>query len=195
MPAGGRLAPTLTHAAHLAPNGVEGRGPPATAALRSPYETSPAGNEVVLEQQLMQVTETAVQHRLAQNVYAKHLAMIRTAVGAVADTWDRDRRRMDLSTALQISAAGMKAQGTRLRVIAENLANAQSIGEGAGRRALSPPGRDLPRRVRPGDRRHSGEVSGVADDPSTFPRRYEPSHPGRRAEGYVTYTNVNTLMR
>lgn len=80
MPTGGRLTPTLTHAAHLTPNGVEA-GAARTAALRSSYESSPAGNEVVLEQQLMQVTETAVQHRLAQNVYAKHLAMIRTAVG------------------------------------------------------------------------------------------------------------------
>jgi len=101
---------------------------------------------------------------------------------------------MDLSTALQISAAGMKAQGTRLRVIAENLANAQSIGEGPG---------DVPYRRQVVtfqdvfDREIGGtrvEVSGVADDPSTFPRRYEPSHPAADAEGYVTYPNVNTLI-
>ncbi len=34
---------------------------------------------------------------------------------------------MDLLKALKISAAGMKAQGVRLRVIAENMANANSL--------------------------------------------------------------------
>jgi flagellar basal-body rod protein FlgC len=101
---------------------------------------------------------------------------------------------MDLSTALQISASGMKAQGTRLRVIAENLANAQSIGEGPG---------DTPYRrqvvtFRDVFDRELGatrvEIGDVGLDPSTFPRRFEPSHPAADAEGYVTYPNVNSLI-
>ena len=39
---------------------------------------------------------------------------------------------MDLSTAMRIAAAGMKAQSSRLRVTAENLANAQSTAQVAG---------------------------------------------------------------
>ena len=39
---------------------------------------------------------------------------------------------MDLSKAMMISAAGMKAQGTRMRVIAENLANASSVSSAPG---------------------------------------------------------------
>lgn len=101
---------------------------------------------------------------------------------------------MDLTTALQISASGMKAQGTRLRVIAENLANAQSIGEGPG---------DTPYRrqvvtFRDVFDRELGatkvEIGDVGLDPSTFPRRFEPSHPAADAEGYVTYPNVNSLI-
>jgi flagellar basal-body rod protein FlgC len=39
---------------------------------------------------------------------------------------------MDLDRALRISAAGMAAQSTRLRVVAENLANRDSTGESPG---------------------------------------------------------------
>jgi flagellar basal-body rod protein FlgC len=101
---------------------------------------------------------------------------------------------MDLSTALQISASGMKAQGTRLRVIAENLANAQSIGEGPG----DQPYRRQVVTFRDIFDRELGaarvEIGDVGLDPSTFPRRFEPSHPAADPEGYVTYPNVNTLV-
>ena len=40
---------------------------------------------------------------------------------------------MDLMESLMISAAGMRAQGQRLRVVAENLANADSVCGSAGR--------------------------------------------------------------
>ena len=39
---------------------------------------------------------------------------------------------MDLIKSIKISAAGMQAQGTRLRVIAENLANSDSLAERPG---------------------------------------------------------------
>ena len=39
----------------------------------------------------------------------------------------------DLISSLKISAAGMKVQGTRLRVISENLANADSLPTGPGK--------------------------------------------------------------
>ncbi|MBM3573382.1 MAG: flagellar basal body rod protein FlgC, partial [Alphaproteobacteria bacterium] len=39
---------------------------------------------------------------------------------------------MDLAKSLAISASGLKAQGTRMRVISENLANADSQAAGPG---------------------------------------------------------------
>ena len=39
---------------------------------------------------------------------------------------------MELMNAIKISASGMKAQGTRLRVVAENVANADSVGNKPG---------------------------------------------------------------
>ncbi|HET8726039.1 MAG TPA: flagellar basal body rod protein FlgC [Alphaproteobacteria bacterium] len=101
---------------------------------------------------------------------------------------------MDLTKSLQISASAMHAQGTRLRVVAENLANADSTGETPN---------DLPYRRQVVtfrnvfDRAVGAEVVEVADvrpDTSEFTRVYEPGHPSADAEGYVLYPNVNTLV-
>ncbi len=46
------------------------------------YEVAPSGNAVVIEEQLMKVTETQSDYRLVTNLYEKHLSMIRSAIGA-----------------------------------------------------------------------------------------------------------------
>lgn len=48
---------------------------------RRPWETAPAGNAVILEEQMAKVNETQVAHRLTTQLYKKHLAMLRTALG------------------------------------------------------------------------------------------------------------------
>jgi len=47
---------------------------------RNPYETSPNGNSVILEEQLAKVNETHTKHQLVTQLYKKHLTMITTAV-------------------------------------------------------------------------------------------------------------------
>ena len=100
----------------------------------------------------------------------------------------------DLFSAMRISADGLRAQGTRLRVISENLANAESTGK-------TP--QDLPYRRRVVtfqnelDRALGGQtvrIGSIHDDPSDFTRQYEPSHPSADEEGYVLYPNVNSLV-
>lgn len=49
-------------------------------ADRRPYETSPDGNSVVLEEQMSKLNETAISHRLTNEIYSKHLAMLKLAV-------------------------------------------------------------------------------------------------------------------
>ena len=101
---------------------------------------------------------------------------------------------MDLDRALRISAAGMAAQSTRLRVVAENLANRDSTGEAPGadpyrRRTVS-----FANRL---DRAMGAEmvaVSRIAEAPGAFPTRYEPSHPAADARGYVKTPNVDSLV-
>lgn len=45
------------------------------------YEIAPAGNAVILEEQLMAVNETQGAFRLATNLYEKHVRMIKAAIG------------------------------------------------------------------------------------------------------------------
>lgn len=101
---------------------------------------------------------------------------------------------MDIESALRISAAGMQAQATRLRVVAENLANKDSTAE--------TPGGDPYRRrtVTFANRldRATGEqmvrVSRVGTAPGDFPQRFDPAHPAADERGYVRTPNVNSLV-
>lgn len=47
---------------------------------RLPYETSPNGNSVVLEEQMSKMNETAISHKLTNEIYSKQMAMIKIAV-------------------------------------------------------------------------------------------------------------------
>lgn len=47
---------------------------------RKPYETAPAGNAVILEEQMMKVSDSQVKHRLATELYKKQMALFRIAI-------------------------------------------------------------------------------------------------------------------
>ncbi|TIV34180.1 MAG: flagellar basal body rod protein FlgC, partial [Mesorhizobium sp.] len=93
-----------------------------------------------------------------------------------------------------VAASGLGAQSERLRVVSENLANAQSTG--------STPGADPYRRKTitfqsEVDRATGGslvEVSGINRDPSDFPIEFQPGNEAADAKGYVKMPNVNTLV-
>ncbi len=101
---------------------------------------------------------------------------------------------MDLFGSMTIAASGMTAQDERIKVISENLANANST-------ALTPGGDPYRRQVVSFKDHFSKQVgadvvqvAGVSTDPSPFPLRYEPSNPAANAEGYVKLPNVNPLI-
>lgn len=101
---------------------------------------------------------------------------------------------MGFEKSLILSAAGMKAQGERLRIIAENLANSDSA-------ATTPGGNPYSRKVvtfqNVLDRELNMklvEVDRVREDKSEFPLKYDPTHPGADENGYVKMPNVNTLI-
>ena len=71
--------PRATNAAHL--QGTVARGGPARVERQgSPWETSPSGNAVVIEEQLLKVAETQTDYELMTNLYRKHMAMFRMAL-------------------------------------------------------------------------------------------------------------------
>ena len=51
------------------------------AKQKQTYETAPDGNAVVIEEQLMKVSENMGSYRLVTNLYRKHVNMIRIALG------------------------------------------------------------------------------------------------------------------
>lgn len=101
---------------------------------------------------------------------------------------------MDLMESLVLSAAGMKAQGERLRVISENIANADSVSE--------IPGADPYRRKTISFKNAMDDAMGIETvqvdkvgvDRSDFKLKYEPGHPAADAKGYVKLPNVNALI-
>lgn len=99
---------------------------------------------------------------------------------------------MDLKSVTQISASGLKAQSLRMRVIAENLANADSV---AATRGGDPYRRKIAMfRPDPMDAGEGVKVQGIARDRSEFERVYEPGNPAADAQGYVRHANVNSLI-
>ena len=100
----------------------------------------------------------------------------------------------DISTAMQIAASGMRAQSSRLRIVAENLANADSTAQAPG---LDPYRRQVPVFSTYVDRAIGAEMvemSRVTLDPSEFTLRFDPSHPAADSEGYIALPNVNPLV-
>lgn len=101
---------------------------------------------------------------------------------------------MDLTKSMMISAAGMKAQSVRMRIISENLANADSLASTPDaepyRRKVVSFGTELNRELGI----EEVTIDRVQFDKSEFGKRYQPGHPGADAEGYVRTPNVNSLL-
>lgn len=101
---------------------------------------------------------------------------------------------MELMKAIHISASGMKAQGTRLRVTAENLANSDSLAKTAEgepyRRKIITFESELDRKLNA----NLVQIGDVGRDKSDFDLTYEPNHPLANEDGYLKRPNVNALI-
>jgi len=108
-----------------------------------------------------------------------------------------------LFSSMHISAAGMSAQRSRMDIIAENIANAESTRTQEGgpyrRRQV------VFQTVSPGNRfpeifsssfeqkPHSVKVAAIVQDKSPFQQVYNPSHPDADSNGMVKLPNVNAV--
>ena len=101
---------------------------------------------------------------------------------------------MDFSTSMVIAASGMRTQSDRMRVIAENIANANSTSSTPGadpyRRKIATVKSEFDRElnatiVEPGK---------AAEDMSDFRLQYDPGNPAADKQGYVKLPNVNSLV-
>lgn len=100
----------------------------------------------------------------------------------------------DFLASLKIAATGLHAQSARMRVLAENIANADSAGKTPEE---DPYRRRIPTFRAEFDRETGGTVVRIGQmklDQSDFESRYEPGHPAADANGYVRYPNVDSLV-
>ena len=100
----------------------------------------------------------------------------------------------DFSRSMGIATSGLRAQAGRMRVISENIANADSTAPTAGG---DPYRRKVPTFVNQLDRvldAKTVSLGRIKPDQSDFRTKYEPSNPAADANGYVKYPNVNPLV-
>ena len=101
---------------------------------------------------------------------------------------------MDFLKSMSIAAAGLRAQAGRMRIISENIANADSTPTTAGG---SPYRRKVPTFVGEFDRNLNArlvELDKTRTDNSEFRLKYEPGHPAADRNGNVKLPNVNPLI-
>ena len=96
------------------------------------------------------------------------------------------------NTAMGVAASALRAQQSRMRIIAENIANAESTARTAG-------GTPYRRQIPVFEARNVNGATGVAlaevrPDQGDFRMDYDPSHPAANADGYVMRPNVDTLI-
>lgn len=99
---------------------------------------------------------------------------------------------MDFTTSLYIAAAGLRAQSGRMRIIAENLANADSVSANGQpyRRRIATISSDF-------DQELNATVVRLGDpvpDQADFRLQYDPGNPAADKQGYVRLPNVNALV-
>jgi flagellar basal-body rod protein FlgC len=100
----------------------------------------------------------------------------------------------DFTRSMGIATSGLRAQAGRMRVISENIANADSTAQSAGG---DPYRRKVPTFVNQLDRvldAKTVSLGAIKRDQSDFRTKYEPSNPAADANGYVKYPNVNPLV-
>ena len=100
----------------------------------------------------------------------------------------------DFLKTMSIAASGLRAPAGRMRIISENIANADSTPATPG---ADPYRRKVPTFSSELDRSLEARVVGmgkVDTDKSDFRLKYEPGHPSADANGNVKYPNVNPLV-
>ncbi len=101
---------------------------------------------------------------------------------------------MDFMKSLSIAASGLKVQAGRMRIIAENLANADSTAQQPG---ADPYRRKVVTFEKQFDRTLEADVvrlGRVKRDETPFRTRLEPGHPAADRDGYVKMPNVNGII-
>lgn len=99
-----------------------------------------------------------------------------------------------LQASLSVASSGLEAQSTRMRIVSENLANANATGRAAG---SDPYQRKTVTFDAAMDRVVGAQLVKVKDvgvDQTPFRVEYDPGHPAADKAGYVKLPNVNMMI-
>ncbi|MFN0191036.1 MAG: flagellar basal body rod protein FlgC [Aestuariivirga sp.] len=99
-----------------------------------------------------------------------------------------------LRAASNVAASGLFAQSLRLRVVAENVANAQSTGKSPGADPYRRKTIAFSQELDAATGANLVTVTRVGRDPSSFPVEKRPGHPAADASGTVKLPNVNMII-
>lgn len=101
---------------------------------------------------------------------------------------------MDLIKTMDIASSALTAQNERMKVIAQNIANADSV-------ATTPGGDPYQRKTISFksvlDRKLGVEkvqIANISSDTTEFGKKFDPSNPAADGEGYIKTSNVNTMI-
>ena len=101
---------------------------------------------------------------------------------------------MDFSKSMAVAASGMRAQTDRMKVIAENIANANSTATAKGgdpyRRKIATISQNFDRELNA----TLVQAGKPLSDKSDFKSQYDPGNPTADAQGYVKLPNVDSLV-
>jgi flagellar basal-body rod protein FlgC len=101
---------------------------------------------------------------------------------------------MDFTTSMAVAASGMRAQSERMRIISENIANANSTATTPDadpyRRKIATVKSEFDRELNANVVRSTTPIN----DASEFRTQYDPGNPAADAKGYVKLPNVNSLV-
>lgn len=99
-----------------------------------------------------------------------------------------------LLSASRLASTGLEAQSVRMRIVSENLANAQSTGEAPGADPYSRKTVSFRAEMERALGAATVKVSGIGTDTAPFRKEYDPASPAADERGMVKLPNVNMLV-
>ena len=101
---------------------------------------------------------------------------------------------MDFSSSMSVAASGLRTQSERMKVIAENIANANSTSPTPGG---DPYRRKIATQTNSFDRELGANLvqsGNPIEDKSDFRTQYDPGNPNADKQGYIKLPNVDPLI-
>ena len=99
-----------------------------------------------------------------------------------------------LQVSLKIAASGLEVQSQRVRIVSENLANAQSTGNIPGADPYTRKTISFESEVDRASGANLVRVDSIERDRAPYRIEHDPGHPAADAGGYVKLPNVNVLV-